>query len=132
MLSTEKGGVGNMSSYAGESIVIGNVRLTFEHRTYQGAVIRVFVVEKGHERQALKFDPFVRGAHFHVNPDGRNVVRPIRDSDPLGWTIKEISERLLDLLTEAGYGQSLVGLVQRDVMQAVPRMEAALARVMPG
>jgi hypothetical protein len=123
-----------MKISADESVVLGNVRFTFEYRTStwdRGAVIRVMVIKNGQEQQALKFDPFEKDAHYHIDPDGRNEVRTIKDANPLNWSLNVISERLLDMLSEAGFGRAVVGITQDEVRTVVPKVKAVLANMMP-
>jgi hypothetical protein len=41
---------------------------------YSGDFIRVFVLGGIQERLVLKFDPFVHNPHYHLAPDGKNIV----------------------------------------------------------
>jgi hypothetical protein len=84
-------------------------RITREDRE-EGTVIRVFV--RG-GTQAIKFDCFRRGAHYHLDPDGRNSVHPIKHPEPLQWAAYAIRESLSQLLQAAGY-QEVVAEVKSD------------------
>ena len=92
-------------------MVAGSVRITREERS-EGPVIRVFV-DGG--VQALKFDCFDRGAHFHLDPDGRNRVLPINDSHPRDWTARALPGRLREMLQSAGYGDANVELAEANI-----------------
>lgn len=121
-----------MKPSSNNTVKIGNVRFVLEYRSSKwnrGAVIRVLVDHNGHEHQALKFDPFEQDAHYHLDPDHSNIVRPISATDPLGWSINIISESLTDLLSEAGYSQ--FSPTQQELKSAVPHIEAALANLLP-
>lgn len=121
-----------MKLRSNNTVELGNVRFVLEYRSStwtRGAVIRVMIHHDGREHQALKFDPFERDAHYHLDPDGSNVVRPINAIDPLSWTISTISESLIDLLSEAGY--SKISPTQQQLKSVVPQIETALANLLP-
>jgi len=92
-------------------VVAGSLQITREERS-EGPVIRVFVYGG---IEALKFDCFARGAHYHLDPDGRNRVYPIVDPDPVGWTQQAIRGRLQHLLESAGYPEAAAELPQSAV-----------------
>jgi hypothetical protein len=121
-----------MKLRSNNTVEIGNIRFILEYRSSmwnRGAVIRVLIHHHGREHQALKFDPFERDAHYHLDPDGSNIVRPINATDPLSWSISAISESLIDLLLAAGYSQ--VSPTQQEVRSVIQQMETALGDLLP-
>jgi len=100
----------------GEQVFVhGPIRIACQDRN-EGVVIRVFVRDG---IQALKFDCFRQGAHYHVDPDGRNDVYPIHEANPLKWASDTIRERLGQLLAVAGHEDAAADLDRQGVSEQV-------------
>jgi len=105
-------------------IVLGPIRLVVDHRapgTRGGPTLHVIREQDG--RELLRFDCFVQGAHWHLDPSGRDQITQLPPSvDSLEWTLGELRANLAGYLGEAGFPAALD---QEEV-------ESALARVEPG
>ena len=102
-------------------LAVGLIQITREDR-FGEPVIRVFVGG----RQALKFDCFARDAHLHLDPDGRNEVRPIISSDSLRWATREIREHLAELFRQAGFPHGAAEVEREAVRALIEEVGAAL------
>lgn len=124
-----------MNSRAKVPIVVGKIKFTVEYRRSswnEGAVIRVFFLDGGMERQVLKFDPLIHNPHYHIDPDGRDIVLAIRADNSLGWSLSQIAERMTDLFREAGYGGAASDIDQDAIREALPEIESTLKKIMMG
>jgi cystathionine beta-lyase len=104
-------------------IGLGALRLVVEHRMPGGPTLRV---RDATGREWLRFDCFERGAHYHLDPEGADTVRPLASlPDPIDWTLAELRGDLSGWLARAGLcGASLPG--PRDIALALERAERAL------
>jgi cysteine-S-conjugate beta-lyase len=102
---------------------LGPLRLEVEHRSpgpAGGPTLRVKRSADGHE--LLRFDCFAQGAHWHVDPGGRDEATPIPFAlEPLEWTLGELRRDLDGYLAKAGMTEALP-----DPAPALARVEAAL------
>lgn len=123
-----------MHRRANTPIIVGKIKFTVEYRQFswnEGAVIRVFFLDGGTERQVLKFDPLIHNPHYHFDPDGKDFVRSIKSDDPLAWSLSQIGERMIDLFCEAGYGKATSQIDQEAIRQVIPKIENVLKSIMP-
>lgn len=82
---------------------LGPVQLVVEHRSVAssgGPTLRV--LETAGERERLRFDCFDVGAHWHLDPPGRDRIQPIEAVDPLEWTLERLRGELDALLERSG------------------------------
>ena len=101
---------------------LGPLRLIVEHRSVGGAGGPTLRVCDERRRELLRFDCFDRGAHFHVEPLGRDLRAAIEgEGDPVAWTIAEIRRDLAGYLKRAGY--------ELEQSPASESLEATLERV---
>ncbi len=104
--------------------VVGPVRIEVEHRmpgADGGPTLRVLEEATGAER--LRFDCFVRGAHWHADPAGRDEQFPIPlGLDSIDWTLAELRSNAAGLLALGNVsGVDVAGFVA-----ALDRLEPAL------
>jgi cysteine-S-conjugate beta-lyase len=101
---------------------VGPIALEVEHRapgSEGGPTLRIR--RPGDGRELLRFDCFARGAHWHLDPPGRDAITPIGPAlDAIDWTLAELRRDLPGLVARAG-GPSL------DASPA--ELEAALGEV---
>jgi cystathionine beta-lyase len=99
---------------------LGSVALQVEHRSpgsEGGPTLRV----RAGGRELLRFDCFARGAHWHLDPGGRDeITRLGPEVDALEWTLAELRRDLAGYLARAG-GPALAA--------APAEVETALAMV---
>lgn len=90
-------------------IELGPVRFAVEHRQVGsdgGPTLRVYDAASG--RELLRFDCFAANAHWHVDPSGRNAIRSMPgESDPIDWTLGELSRDLGGHVQRAGLDTAL-------------------------
>ena len=118
------GGSGYTARMSGDLVeTLGPVRLEVEHRSpgpAGGPTLRVRRVRSGQE--LMRFDCFAHGAHWHLDPDGRDEVTKLPLSvEALDWTLAELRRDLAGYLAKAGFGEPLP-----DATGALARVEAAL------
>lgn len=104
------------------------IRFAVEHQNAEpggGPTLRVCAADAGN-RELLRFDCFARAGHWHLDPEGRNVVTPFEDGvDPLEWTLDRLRRDLAGQLALAGFSLD-APLVPRDVEAALLEVELAL------
>lgn len=98
------------------------VRLVCERRG-RGAVVRVYVALADTEYEALKLDALEHAPHYHLDPNGRNIVKPIRDPEPMRWIIRMVRGDLRNLLTVSGFGDVANQLDDRVIEVQVKQIE---------
>ena len=95
----------------------GAIEFTLQHRDLdgglvgapsgnQGVCIQVVGEVSGKETELLRFDCFDEQPHYHYGPDNKNEIQymdPTTAGNPIGWTIRQLRERLVDMLKRAGY-----------------------------
>jgi len=105
---------------------LGDFVLEVEHRRIDGGggpTLRVRGPAPG-ERELLRFDCFARGAHYHVDPAGRDEVTSLAEQDdPVAWTARQLERDLAGWLEKAGADASRL---PAEGGEALRRAEAAL------
>jgi cystathionine beta-lyase len=83
---------------------LGSVVLQVEHRapgSEGGPTLRVRRASDG--RELLRFDCFARGAHWHLDPAGRDEITSLApELDALEWTLAELRRELAGYVARAG------------------------------
>jgi len=81
---------------------LGPLRFEVAHRApgaAGGPTLRIH--EGGHER--LRFDCFAAGAHWHLDPEGRDEITLLSFAhEPITWTLEQLRGDLAGLLRKAG------------------------------
>ena len=81
----------------------------------QGVCIQVVAQVNGKDTELLRFDCFDLVPHYHYGPEKKNERHNMdvtTAGNPIGWTIKQLRERLPEMLTRAGY-EELASTVDR-------------------
>jgi hypothetical protein len=86
-----------------------------------GQVIEVFVADA----RALKID-CVPQPHFHVDPDGRNLLRRIPSEPASVWAAQAIAHQLPRLLRDARYEDAAAQCEREDVRASLEQAAASL------
>ena len=103
----------------------------------QGVSIQVVGEVAGKETELLRFDCFDERPHYHYGPQNKNEVQHMdltTAGNPVGWSIRQLRERLPDMLNRAGYeelaGQLDTGLVatKLDEVESMAREMAIRQR----
>ena len=87
----------------------GSVKFALEYRDImddQGLSIQVAASIDGHETEILRFDCFDQRPHYHYGPDKedeRVFMDKTTAGNPLGWTLKQLRNRLPDMVRKSGY-----------------------------
>jgi len=87
----------------------GVVSFGIEHRVIkgdQGVTIRVLSADTGTETELLRFDCFDQAPHYHYGIGAENerwMLDKTTAGNPIGWTIRQLRERLPQMLDKAGY-----------------------------
>ncbi len=85
-------------------IELDSIRFEVEHRVVGGVgggpTLRVRAAAD--DRELLRFDCFDKGAHWHVDPGGRDQITKLDpEIDPLAWTLGELRRDLAGYLKRA-------------------------------
>ncbi|MEN8159155.1 MAG: hypothetical protein ABFS41_03675, partial [Myxococcota bacterium] len=105
---------------------LGPVRLEVEHRSPgPGGGPTLRVRRSAHEREVLRFDCFAHGAHWHLDPAGRDEISAIGlEHESLDWTLAELRRDLEGYVGRAGVTEPLPGA--EEIAAALDRVEQAL------
>ena len=82
----------------------------------QGVIIEVEGEAAGKPVPLLRFNCFDVERSYIYAPEGRNRVcqiDPIADGHPIGWTMRQLRDRLPEMIEAAGYGE-IAASVDRD------------------
>lgn len=96
----------------------------------QGVCIQVVGTVNGKEAELLRFDCLDQTPHYHYGPEKKNEIEPIDKTtagNPVGWALRQLRERLPDMLQRAGYSKLATSLDAKLVAQKVDEVES-LAR----
>ena len=72
----------------------------------QGVCIQVMADIAGKETEILRFDCFDNAPHYHYGPEKDNVrilLDTVVAGNPIGWTTKQLRNRLPEMIKRAGY-----------------------------
>jgi len=108
--------------------LLDSVRFAVEHRSAgraTGPTLQVYA-EAPENRELLRFDCFDRGAHWHLDPDGRDLMTPLRDGvDSIEWVISALRADLNGYLVRAGFTPK-PPLAADRVVAVLDRVEQAM------
>ena len=109
---------------------VGGIELCVSNRVFGddgGPAIRVFGQVEGNTVQLLCFDCFRENPHYHYDPTGRDVYTKLDpESDSVGWTIEQLNENLLEMITTAGYETVAETVDQKAVSAVLPEVESLM------
>ena len=103
----------------------------------QGVCIQVMAEVSGKETELLRFDCFDQAPHYHYAPKEKNqrfMMDKTTAGNPIGWTMRQLRNKLPDMLNRAGYGEVAdridPGLVatQLDEVESIAREMAIKQR----
>ncbi len=87
----------------------GAIKFGLEYRDLvsdQGLCIHALGEVDGEEVELLRFDCFDHAPHYHYGPQKRNerlMLDKTTEGDSLEWTLKQLEERLPEMVKRAGY-----------------------------
>jgi hypothetical protein len=87
----------------------GAVTFALQYRALmpdQGVSLQVVSCVDGEEKELLRFDCFDQNPHYHYDPDNRNIrfnMDKTTAGNPVGFTLKQLRERLPEMLKTAGF-----------------------------
>ena len=94
----------------GDSVIeAGAVCFALQYRPLmadQGVCLQVVGVVDGEKKELLRFDCFDQRPHYHYDPMGKNARFDIDQTtagNPITWTVKQLKNRLPEMLEFAGY-----------------------------
>ena len=109
---------------------VGAVRIEVDHRmpgAEGGPTLRVRDAGTGRER--LRFDCFARGAHWHVDPAGDDVISQIgAEHDSIDWVLHELTTRSASYLEGAKLGDVSADAFAAAVARLGPALRNGPAR----
>ena len=93
----------------------------------QGVCIQVMSEMDGKETELLRFDCLDVLPHYHYGPEKKNEVQRMVQptaGNPVGWTIRQLRERLPEMLKRAGYEELAGQLDARLVAKKLDKVES--------
>ncbi len=94
----------------------------------QGAIIEVSAPVDGRERALLRFNCCDVERSYVYDPDGEHKVcqmDPIVDGNPVGWSVRQMRDKLAPMLGRAGAAVLADGLDASGLRETLDRVEAA-------
>lgn len=94
----------------------GAIKFGLEYRDLlsdQGVCIHALGDVDGEEVELLRFDCFDHEPHYHYGPEKRNtrlMLDKTTEGDPLDWTLRQLNERLPEMVRRAGYDDLAAGI----------------------
>ncbi|MDA0769018.1 MAG: hypothetical protein O2821_02200 [Chloroflexi bacterium] len=123
---------------ANSSIEVGGVTFVMHYRTIdggigsgadQGVCLNVFGEVEGKQTEILRFDCFANAPHYHYGPENKNE-RVMLDStvtgNSVGWTFKQIRNKLPEMIRRAGYDALADSVDYAAVASKVDDVETAV------
>ncbi len=108
----------------------GVVSFGIEHRVIkgdQGVTIRVLTADTGTETELLRFDCFDQAPHYHygIGPgDEKWMLDKTTAGNPIGWTIRQLQERLPQMLAKRGYASVAKKIVTDTLEKEIANVES--------
>ena len=84
-------------------VVLSPLRFVVDHRNPSpegGPTLRIY--REGEDRELLRFDGFLVGGHWHVDPSGQDEITPFAGEDAIDGTVRLVRGELAALLDRAG------------------------------
>jgi cystathionine beta-lyase len=108
---------------------LGPFSFEVEHRKADGGGGPTLRVRGEDAREWLRFDCFERGAHWHLDPAGRDEITQLASGvDALVWTLGELRRDLAGYLARAGAPELAASVDPAPVLDAV---EGAMRNPLP-
>ncbi len=120
------------------TIEAGGITFVMHYRTIDGGVgsapdqgvcLNVFGDVDGKQTEILRFDCFANVPHYHYGPENKNervMLDPIATGNSVGWTFKQIRNKLPEMIRRAGY-DNLADSVDYDAVGSkVDEVETAV------
>jgi hypothetical protein len=86
------------------------------------------------QKALLRFDCFLEEAHYHMDPEGKDIMRTLNIkglSDPVRWTLEQITKNLPSLLLDAGFPEAAQKAQGEDMRDAIRELRQALPAFQP-
>ncbi|MCY3570698.1 MAG: hypothetical protein OXH19_05090 [Chloroflexi bacterium] len=102
----------------------------------EGLCIEVRADVEGQDTELLRFDCFRVAPHYHYGPeadDERLMLDLTAAGDSLDWTLNVFERgRLRSMIERAGYESVALGINEKDVAEAMPRVVSAARGIVEG
>jgi hypothetical protein len=95
----------------------------------EGTTVRVHGIVGGTDAELLRFDCLEVDAHFHYDPDGRDVQHPIvaRDAgEAIESALARLEHELPGMLADAGYETLARRIDEQRLREQIPAIRAAM------
>jgi len=102
----------------------------------EGLCIEVRADIEGQDTELLRFDCFRVAPHYHYGPeadDERLMLDLTAAGDSLDWTLNVFERgRLRSMIERAGYESVAMGINEKDVAEAMPRVVSTAHGIVEG
>ena len=102
----------------------------------EGLCIEVRADVEGQDTELLRFDCFRVAPHYHYGPeadDERLMLDLTAAGDSLDWTLNVFERgRLRSMIERAGYESVAMGINEKDVAEAMPRVVSTARGIVEG
>ncbi|MXV80762.1 MAG: hypothetical protein F4X58_07160 [Chloroflexi bacterium] len=102
----------------------------------EGLCIEVRADVEGEDTELLRFDCFRVAPHYHYGPeadDERLMLDLTAAGDSLDWTLNVFERgRLRSMIERAGYESVAMGINEKDVAEAMPRVVSTARGIVEG
>jgi len=102
----------------------------------EGLCIEVRADVEGQDTELLRFDCFRVAPHYHYGPeadDERLMLDLTAAGDSLDWTLNVFERgRLRSMIERAGYDSVAMGINEKDVAEAMPRVVSTARGIVEG
>jgi hypothetical protein len=120
----QKFGAGSVGFIVQHELWDGNL----QDHSDQGVAILVVADVNGKETTLLRFNCFDIERSYIYGPEKENKLRrmdPTVDGNPIAWSVKQIREKLADMLKTAGYEDIAAKVNQQEVAKVLGDVESA-------
>ena len=113
----------------------GSIKFGLEYRDLlsdQGLCIHALGETGGAEVELLRFDCFDHAPHYHYGPEKRNerlMLDKTTEGDSLEWTLKQLRERLPEMISRAGYDDLAEQARSADLSASLAELESTARRM---
>ena len=120
-----------------DGVKVGNGPISFSYAyrdqlSDQGVGINAWAEIEGEQVEVLRFDCFDHEPHYHYGPENRDerlMLDKTTEGDSLDWALRQLRERLPDMVRRAGYDGLADEIERSDLTETLDQLDSGTRRL---